>query len=209
MTAARVHSVLIVDDETEIVESLRRALRSEPYRVIGTTSAREALEMALAGGVDLVIADIDMPELTGLDLVARIRGERPDVVRILLTGDASLESALEAINRGEVHRYMTKPWKNEELRRIVAEALARLDELRRAAIADRAARSRDAFLAELGREHPGLHDVTLDEGVYALDVLRVRAILADAHVPELEALFVRTPTRPPTADVTSRREDHP
>jgi DNA-binding NtrC family response regulator len=206
VTGARVHSILVVDDEPEIVESVRRALRSEPLRVIGTTSAREALEIALAGGVDLVIADIDMPELTGLDLVARVRKDRSDVVRILLTGDASLESALEAINRGEVHRYMTKPWKNEDLRRTVGEALARLDELRRVAAADRAARAKGALLGALEREHPGLRDVRLEQGVYALDVLRVRALLADVHAPELEALFVRVPTRPPGDDVTSRRE---
>jgi two-component system probable response regulator PhcQ len=181
------HTVLVVDDEREIVESVRRTLRNEPYTVLGTTSPREALATIDAGGVDLLVADIDMPDLNGLQLVAKVRASRPEVVRILLTGDASLESALEAINRGEVYRYLTKPWKSEALRETVREGLARLDELRRVAAADRATRARDALLAALETEHPGIRSVSLVDGVHVLDVVRLRALAADLR--GLDPLF--------------------
>lgn len=185
----RKHTVMVVDDEPEIVESLRRTLRNEPYTVLGTTSPFEAFEAVEAGGVDVLVADIDMPELNGLELVAKVRAVRPEVVRILLTGDASLDSALEAINRGEVYRYLTKPWRARELRDTVREALGRLDELRRAAAADRATRAREAMLSALEWEHPGIRTVTLVGGVHVLDVVRLRAILADAR--SLDPLFAR------------------
>ena len=93
--------------------------------MIGTTSPKEALAAIDRGGVDLVIADIDMPEMNGLSLVARVQRSHPHVIRILLTGDASLDSAMTAINESEVHKYLTKPWNTAELREIVRAALLR------------------------------------------------------------------------------------
>jgi two-component system, probable response regulator PhcQ len=163
------HTVLLVDDEAEIVESLRRTLRAQSYRVIGTTSPFDALDLCERENVDLVVADIDMPGMNGLELVARIRRTHPHVVRILLTGDASLESALHAINEGEVHRYLTKPWNKDELRETLRLALDRLEEIRRGAAADRVARAREAMLSELESAHPGIRAVDYQNGVYTLD----------------------------------------
>jgi two-component system probable response regulator PhcQ len=201
MTPRR-HTVLVVDDEPEIVESLRRALRSEPYELVGTTSAREALETIEAGGIDLVVADIDMPDLNGLELVAKVRASRPDVVRVLLTGDASIESALEAINRGEVYRYLTKPWRNDVLREIIREGLARLDELRKVAAADRATRAREALLTALEAEHPGIRSVASTDGVHVLDVVRLRAVAAD--LTGFVAFFFRGGALDPEVDAPRR-----
>src|SRR5512142_3026871 len=94
-------TVLIVDDEPEILNTLRRQLRGDGYRMLTTTSPTEALTLVASGEVD--------------ELVAAIRRDHPAVVRLLLTGDSSLESALDAINRGEVFRYLTKPWDREAL----------------------------------------------------------------------------------------------
>ena len=152
MALAPEPTVLAVDDEGEIIESLRRALRGEAYRFIGTTSPEEARAFIDRGQVDLLIADIDMPGINGLELTAHARQTRPEVIRILLTGDASLESAMDAINRGEVHRYFTKPWRNETLRQSIREALARRDEMRSRADAEVAVRSRERLLAGLERE---------------------------------------------------------
>jgi two-component system probable response regulator PhcQ len=176
------HTVLLVDDEAEIIESLRRTLRAESYRVIGTTSPFEALELCERENVDLIVADIDMPGLNGLELVARIRRTHPNVVRILLTGDASLESALHAINEGEVHRYLTKPWKTRELRDTLKNALERLEEIRRGAAADRVTRAREAMLSELESAHPGIRAVSYDDGVYVLDPARMGQLALGAGV---------------------------
>lgn len=191
------HTLLIVDDEPEILESLRRALRNEGYRILTAGSAAEAITLLEREPVDLLVADIDMPGMTGLELVERARRDWPGVVRMLLTGDASIESALQAINEGEVHRYLTKPWSNVDLRRILRQALVRLDELRRAAVADRAAVGREALLADLERAHAGIRTATLDDGVYVVDAERVAALLPnDADVQQLiePPVHVREPT---------------
>jgi DNA-binding NtrC family response regulator len=184
--------VLAVDDEAEIIESLRRALRGEAYRFVGTTSPREARDIVDRGEVDLIIADIDMPGINGLELVAHARRTQPQVVRILLTGDASLASAIDAINRGEVHRYFTKPWRNEPLRQNIREALARVDELRRRADADATVRTRQLLVAELERQYPGISVVHSSNGVHEIDVAHLRSVLVTVAMPALDRLLSRS-----------------
>lgn len=193
MAGVKQLTVLAVDDEEEVIESLRRTVRGEAYRFIGTTSPHEARDQVDRGEVDLLIADIDMPGMTGLELTAHVRQSRPEVVRILLTGDASLESALEAINRGEVHRYFTKPWRNESLRQSIRAALERKSELRRQADAEMVLRARERLLAGLERQYPGITAVGAVNGVYELDVARLRQLLSDLGIPELEGLLPQAP----------------
>jgi two-component system, probable response regulator PhcQ len=173
------HTILVVDDEPEILDSLRRTLRDETYRILTTTSAADALRRIEQGGIDLLLADLDMPEMNGLELVSRVRAMHPDVVRMLLTGHASLDSAMQAINDGEVHRYLTKPWSKGELRETIRQALDRLDELRRAADASRRALVREQLLAELEREHPGITSVAFEGDAYVLDVKRLEQVATE------------------------------
>jgi two-component system probable response regulator PhcQ len=187
--SAPVHTVLFVDDEPEIIDSLRRTLRDESYRILGTTSPADALDILDRETVDLLIADIDMPDINGLELVARVRRTHPEVVRMLLTGDASLESALEAINEGEVHRYLTKPWNKDELRETIRQTLARVDELRRLAAADRLAQGRERILSELEKTHSNIRAVELDDGVYVIDDSRLSVLLSELHSPVMTELF--------------------
>jgi DNA-binding NtrC family response regulator len=171
------YTVLLVDDEAPIVAALRRTLRGRGYKIVGVTSPAEALEVLAREPIDLVISDIDMPGMSGLDLVARVRREYPSSVRILLTGRGTLDAALRAINVGEVHRFLTKPWEDDELREIVAGALARLEELRRAQAADQGAVRKRAMIAELEREHPGIAQVERDaEGAYVVDEHRIAVV---------------------------------
>lgn len=183
------HTLLLVDDEPEILAGLRRTLRREGYRLLTTTSPHEALQL-LDDSVDLIMSDIDMPEMSGLELISRTRRAHPDVVRVLLTGDASLDSAVRAINDGEVHRYLTKPWERDQLCATLREALGRLDELRRSAAVDRTAAARDALLEGLAREHPGIRRVAREDGVYVIDVARLDGIL-DALGPDRPVFFRR------------------
>lgn len=175
------HTILVVDDEPEILESLRRTLRKEPWRLLTTTSPEEALRILENQPVDVLVTDIDMPTMNGLELVDRTKASHPDVVRMLLTGAASLESALRAINDGEVHRYLTKPWQSEDIKKTIRGALERLDELRRTARAHHDVSVRERLLAELEREHPGIRDVRLDDGVYRLDPDRLADFLDERH----------------------------
>jgi two-component system probable response regulator PhcQ len=140
------------------------------------------------GEVDLLIADIDMPGMNGLELTAHTRRSRPEVVRILLTGDASLESAIDAINRGEVHRYFTKPWRNEMLRQSIREALARRAELQRQAEAETVVNMRERLLAGLEREHPGISFVRSLDGVHEIDIPQLRHLLTRLGLSAFDAL---------------------
>ena len=185
----RATTILCVDDEPEVLEGLRRTLRRQPYRLLTATSAAEALQTIAAEPVDVIVSDIDMPGTNGLELVARIRREHPEIVRLLLTGDASLEAALTAINQGEVHRFLTKPWDKDQLRRTLHEAVERLDELRRAAAAAATAHVRDQLLESLERSHPGITRVERTEGVYVVDLARLASWSRDITDPVLRNVF--------------------
>lgn len=182
--------ILIVDDEPEILESLKRVFRGPQYTVLTTTSPREALAIIEGGAggprVDLLISDIDMPGMTGVELVARVKRSRPEVMRMLLTGGVSFEKAVRAINEGEVYRYLTKPWDRAELRETIRQALERLEEYRRAAAAERSVALRDRVLAELESAHPGIAKIERVDGDYVLDTTRL-----DARAETLEPMTLR------------------
>ncbi len=103
------HTVLFVDDEPALLEGLRNALRKEPFEVLTAGSASEGLALLHARRVDVVVSDQRMPGVSGTEFLAFVRQRFPSVVRILLTGQASLEAAIGAINEGEVYRFLTKP----------------------------------------------------------------------------------------------------
>ena len=127
-TPVNVPKVLIVDDETSILSAVQRVLRKERLEVVTTACPREALERLARERFAAVLADHRMPTTTGVELLERARKIAPDTVRIILTGYADIQAAIEAINRGGVHRYLTKPWDDEDLRAAVREAV-RLFEL--------------------------------------------------------------------------------
>ena len=187
MTVRSSFTVLVVDDEPDVVDALRRALRSPRLSVIGCTRPGEALEIVAAQRVDMVISDLDMPDMHGLELLRRVRRDHPEVVRIVLTGRASLESALEAINQGEVQRYLTKPWDGVVLRRTVDEALDRLAEIRWSADAARRVSAREQIERELERSYPGITHVELEDGVVVLDAKRLDAAWSLRDVEEPQA----------------------
>lgn len=171
------YGILIVDDEPAILAALRRTLRGKGYRIFVADDPQQALRLLDRERIDLVLSDVDMPTMSGLDLVARIRVAYPHVVRMLLTGRGTLDTAMRAINDGEVHRFFTKPWDEDELRTTIAQALERLEELRRAQVADRLAARRRMLLADLEREHPGIAYVEKDtNGVYTLEDRRIDAL---------------------------------
>ncbi len=109
------HAVLIVDDEPKIYHALRRSLHREPYDILYAASGNEALRTLAERPVDVILADQNMPEMQGSVLLARVRQQYPDVVRMMLTGDARLETVMAAVNKGEIYRFFTKPCNEAEL----------------------------------------------------------------------------------------------
>jgi two-component system probable response regulator PhcQ len=119
--------VLVVDDEEHVCSALRRTLSREGYQVEAYTSAAEALEAMRAAPFDLVISDHLMPDMTGLEFLKRARDRHPDVLRIMLTGQADMQTAIDAINHGEVYRFLTKPWDDVELKVCLTLGFEKLD----------------------------------------------------------------------------------
>lgn len=103
-------SLLFVDDEPNILSALKRLFRPLGYQVFTAESGDAGLEI-LKGGtpIDLVVSDMRMPGMGGAEFLEQVRRQWPDVVRILLTGYADMESTVAAINRGEIYRYIAKP----------------------------------------------------------------------------------------------------
>jgi len=117
------HTVLLVDDEPNVLHALARNLRGQPYSILTARSGEEAMHVLKTTEVDLVVSDERMPGLQGSDLVAWIAAQMPQVVRIILTGQASIPSAVRSINEGRVYRYLTKPIKALDLAVTIATAL--------------------------------------------------------------------------------------
>lgn len=115
-------AVLFVDDEPRILCGFRDALRKEPYALLTATSAALALDILATTPVDVVVSDEQMPIMTGCELLERIHRAYPDVVRIMLTGHASLAISIQAINDG-LYRFLSKPLPPEELCQILRAAL--------------------------------------------------------------------------------------
>lgn len=118
-------TLLLVDDEASILSALRRIFRPWGYRVLVAGSGAEGLDILSQEPVDLVLSDMQMPQMNGAQFLGRVREAWPAIVRIVLTGYADIGSTIAAINQGEIHRYITKPWDDQDLVLQVRQALER------------------------------------------------------------------------------------
>lgn len=118
-------SLLLVDDEPSILSALRRLLRSQGYTIHTAESGKAGLEILEHHPVDLVVSDMRMPEMDGARFLEQVRKRWPTTMRILLTGYADVNSTIDAINCGEIHRYVAKPWDDNDLLLTIHDALDR------------------------------------------------------------------------------------
>jgi CheY-like chemotaxis protein len=114
--------LLIVDDETRILSSLRRALRREDFDIITTESASEALLLLESEGVDAILSDQKMPGMTGIQLLERAAATHPDATRMLITGSTE-EIPKDDLTRAGVRALVTKPWDDARLKQTLRRAL--------------------------------------------------------------------------------------
>ena len=120
-------TLLCVDDEANILSALKRLFRPQGYNILTATSAKEGLELLEKEHVDLVISDMRMPEMNGAQFLEQVKNRWPDTVRLLLTGYAEMAATVDAINKGGIYRYISKPWDDTEMVILVREALERLN----------------------------------------------------------------------------------
>ena len=154
--------VLFVDDEPHVTDSLKRALRKEPYEVQSANSAESALKILAREPVDVVISDEKMPGMQGSEFLAVVCKQYPETIRIILTGQGSMEAAIRAINEGEIYRFLTKPCNEVDLAITIRQAL----ELKDLMVISRRLleknKRQSAILQELEKEHPGITRVKRD-----------------------------------------------
>ena len=175
------HLILLVDDEPNILNALTRLLRADEREIITAGDAAEALEkLKSRDEVDLVISDNKLPSIPGIDFLIKVKQLYPDTVRILITGYPDLEGAIKAINNGQVYRFITKPWQNEELKLTVKQALDYYDVLRDNRTLLNIARQQADLLSAAQKKYPQISKSEFNKsGLYIIDEQKVSETLAD------------------------------
>ena len=116
-------TLLFVDDEPSILSALRRLFRPRGYKILTAESGAAGLALLEQEPVDLVISDMRMPEMDGAQFLEKVRAQHPATMRLLLTGYADVTSTINAINKGEIYRHISKPWDDNDIQLIVQKAL--------------------------------------------------------------------------------------
>jgi len=116
-------TLLFVDDDPSILSSLQRLFRPKGFKILTAQSGDAGLAILDCEKVDLVISDMRMPKMDGAQFLERVRAKKPDIMRLLLTGYADITSTINAINQGEIYRYISKPWDDNDIVLIVKKAL--------------------------------------------------------------------------------------
>ncbi len=114
-------TILYVDDELNNLVSLKAVFRIK-YNVLTAISGEEAIKILKNNVVNVIITDQRMPNMTGVEFLESILDEYPDPTRILLTGYADMNAVVDAINKGKIFHYLTKPWKEDELEETITKA---------------------------------------------------------------------------------------
>ncbi|MDX9715608.1 MAG: response regulator [Dissulfurispiraceae bacterium] len=125
MTNAIKTKILCVDDEIGVLNSLKRVFMDEDYIFFTAQSGREGLEILRTESPQIIISDYRMPEMNGIDFLRQVRQISPETVRLVLSGYADTASMVEAINEGEIYKFIPKPWNDDELKVTVANAVER------------------------------------------------------------------------------------
>jgi len=115
-------TLLLVDDEENILSALTRLLRRDGYRILRANGGKAGLEILKCNEVSVIISDQRMPEMTGVEFLSQVKELYPDTVRIVLSGYTELNSVTNAINKGSIYKFLTKPWDDNLLRNHVREA---------------------------------------------------------------------------------------
>ena len=116
-------TLLFVDDEVNILSSLKRLFRPGGYRIFTAESGAQGLEILQHEAVDLVVSDMRMPEMNGAQFLEQVNARWPDTIRILLTGHAEIGATIDAINKGHIYRYISKPWEDNDILLAIKQAL--------------------------------------------------------------------------------------
>jgi sigma-B regulation protein RsbU (phosphoserine phosphatase) len=122
-SAVPIHRILLVDDELKVLNGLLRSLSQEPYQITTTTSPDEAIHLLAGQEFAVIVTDQRMPDMQGVQLLEHARKVSPHTMRLILTGHADMQSVIDAINRGAVYRFLTKPCREDDLQQALRQAV--------------------------------------------------------------------------------------
>jgi response regulator RpfG family c-di-GMP phosphodiesterase len=128
MSSVEKHCLLVVDDEPDVCDSVHDLLRRE-FRVLKANSAVEGFRILREEEVHIIMTDQRMPQITGVEMLTKVKARNPMAVRMLFTGYADLESIIAAINQGHVYQFLRKPWQPEDLQLAVQNAAVEYDRI--------------------------------------------------------------------------------
>ena len=157
------HKVLLVDDDTNLLDSLRCALRKEPYEILCATSGEDALGILHKEPVDVVVSDQNMPGMSGIIFLTTVRQNYPETVRFILTGKATFDIAIQAINEGAISRFFLKPCNHIDLAVTIRQAIQQKDLMCAAKSLLKKVKQQSSLIDQLEREQPGITEVNHDE----------------------------------------------
>jgi DNA-binding NtrC family response regulator len=167
-TAVAAPTVLIIDDEMGILDTIRILLKSEGFTPYTALGGKKGLEQIAALKPELILTDVRMPDVTGLDILASVRAHDPEAVVILMTAQASLQSAIGAVNNGAFY-YIQKPFRNEELVAIVRRAAEHRNLRRENKTLKAEAKKKDRSSRPIGESKPWLDALHVAESVAVTD----------------------------------------
>lgn len=124
-------TLLLLDDEENVLRSLVRLFRRDGYRILAAGNVRDAFDLLATNDVQVILSDQRMSDMSGTEFLGRVKMLYPDTVRLVLSGYTDLATVTEAINRGAIYRFLTKPWNDDELREHIRQAFRTHDELRK------------------------------------------------------------------------------
>ena len=116
-------AVMFVDDDPQMLKSLKRVVNKEPYQAFFAEGGIQALEALRQTQIQVIVSDLQMPQMSGLTLLKKVQQDYPEIIRIILTGMTDIETILEAIHQGKISRYILKPCDERELRHTIRQAL--------------------------------------------------------------------------------------
>jgi len=120
------YQILIVDDEPDVCAALERSIKSDKFKVTMSSGPEEALQLLKDQEFHAVIADHNMPNMIGLELLGKIQVEWPAIARFLITAQRDINVAVAALNSGAVHRLLLKPWDHTDIRQALRETFEAL-----------------------------------------------------------------------------------
>ncbi len=120
--ASNTQTLLLLDDEENILRALTRVLRRDGYQILTATRAQDAFSLLAKHNIQVILSDQRMPEMNGTAFLSRVKDLYPDTIRIVLSGYTDLKSVTDAINQGAIYKFLTKPWDDDQLRAVIAQA---------------------------------------------------------------------------------------